>query len=159
MKKIFVAVLFLSSVIKASDKPYYFYNPDQEYGSELRFSPFTLWVNGSFDILRNGGHYKDIFKPNFGLHLIGNGMQFVKLSEWYDYHQYSYPKLLSFATTTTYHLFNEIFENGSFKGTNVDPISDILIFNPLGMLLFSTSAFKEFFFEKLPLLDWSLQRS
>lgn len=204
MKKILTAILFLSSILCASDHTYYFYNPEQDYGSELRFNPLTLWFNGSFDILRNGGHTKDIFNqyykigctnvlenithpiknineyglndflhreifnittdsyesqflPNIGLHLIGNGMQYVKLSEWYDYHQYPYPKLLSFATTTTYQLFNEIFENGNFVGTNVDPISDMLIFNPLGMLLFSTTTFKKFFSEKLPLLDWSLQ--
>jgi len=121
MKKIFVAVLFHSSVINASDKPYYFYNPDQEYGSELRFNPLTLWVNGSFDILRNGGHSKDIFNQPYKVgceNVVQNITHpFANIKE-YGVKDFLHP---------TYQLFNEIFENGSFEGTNVDPISDMLI--------------------------------
>ena len=208
LKKISIRNLILFLVLLwthaiADTTSYYFYKPDIDYGSESLFNPVYTLIDGSYDILRNGAHTKNIFKqpysdgfnnvmnnisrpiyhikrygwnnfvkreiinlstdvqvsqfmPNIGLHLIGNGMQYVKLYEWYDYHNYPYPKLLSFITTTSYQLINEIVENGSFQGTNVDPISDLLIFNPLGILLFSTNFGKKVFSEKIKLLDWSL---
>jgi len=195
-------ILFTTNAFGAGQK-YYFYHPDLNYGSESTFNPINLFINGSFDILRNGAHTKDIFDqpyragmknvfsnilnpfeniqnygnqkffkreifnlstdtqesqflPNIGLHLIGNAMQYAKLAEWYDYHDYPYPKILSFLTTFSYQLMNETVENGSYSGTNVDPISDMLIFNPLGILLFSTEAGQRFFSTKMPIYDWSM---
>lgn len=192
-----------SSVI-AQGKAYYFYNPLNNFGSDMVFNPLTLMINGSFDILRNGNMTRDIFQlqynngfknvvsnithpkdniekygwnnfrsdeifnaklnvdrmqflPNYSLHIIGNGMQYVKLAEWYDYHHYPHPFLLSFATTLCYQFFNEAIENSSFKGANVDPIADMLIFNPIGFFLFSTEFGKEFFSKKIPVYDWSCQ--
>lgn len=199
-------ILFFNtcSITYSQDKKYYFYNPKNNFGSDLYFNPLTLVINGGFDILRNGGHSKDIFNlpykrgfknvsmnilnpienierfgwknflsqeimnislnkttaqfvPNFSSHLIGNGMQYVKLAEWYDYHNVRFPRFCSFVTTTFYQFLNESIENGSFNGTNVDPISDLLIFNPLGILIFSTDFVKNFFSKTLPMYDWSLQ--
>jgi hypothetical protein len=168
------------------------------------FNPISLALNGSFDILRNGGGEKNVFKlpygngfknvfanlthparnirkygwknfasneifnttmnpdkmqflPNYTLHLIGNSMQVVKLSEWYHYHHYPHPYLLSLATTLSYQFVNEAIENGDYRGANVDPIADMLIFNPLGFLLFSTDFGKTFFFKTFPVYDWSGQ--
>ncbi|MDZ7304233.1 MAG: hypothetical protein ONB44_19080 [candidate division KSB1 bacterium] len=97
------------------------------------------------------------FIPNYSHHLIGNGMQYVLLAEWYDYHRVKAPYLCSLVTTTIYQILNEAIENGAYKGTTVDPISDLLIFNPLGILLFSTNFAKKFFSETLSIHDWSLQ--
>ena len=202
-KKIILLMLIVVINASGNDYEYYFYNPDLDYGSESIFNPISLFINGSFDILRNGAHNKNIFDqpyktgfnnvidnvlhpidnirnygvknflnreifnlevnknesqflPNIGLHLIGNGMQYRKLAEWYDYHEYPTPNLLSIITTISYQLVNEIVENGSYSGTNVDPISDMLIFNPLGILLFSTKAGQEFFSTKMPIYDWSM---
>ncbi len=126
--------------VSADDYEYNFYNPDINYGSESIFNPVSLFINGSFDILRNVGHTKNVFDqpyetgfnnvidnifnpidnirnygvknfvnckifnlrinkneskflPNIGLHLIGNGMQYRKLAEWYDYHKFPTPKM------------------------------------------------------------------
>lgn len=202
-KRIILLGLIFTIIANGDATKYYFYNPDLDYGSESIFNPMTLFINGSFDILRNGAHTKDIsaqpyhtgfdnvidnvfhplenikkygyknflrrevfnlstnsnesqFLPNFGLHLIGNGMQYRKMSEWYDYHGYHYPNLMSMITTVSYQLVNEIVENGDYKGTNVDPISDMLIFNPIGFLLFSTEAGQRFFSTKMPVYDWSM---
>ena len=195
-------ILFCFSSLFAQDKHYYFYNPANTFGSDLMFNPVTLFFNGSFDILRNGGMSKNVWQqpyragfenlfdnllhpaanvqkygtrsffsnevlnlsfnpdkmqylPNYTLHLIGNSMQWVKLAEWYEHHGYPYPQLLSLATTLTYQLFNEAVENGDYRGANVDPIADMLIFNPLGFLLFSSEFGKRFFSETLPVYDWS----
>jgi len=183
---------------------YYFYKPDIKIGSELHFNPGTLFLNGSFDILRNGGHSKDITKiefqkafdnvwwnithagkairqygtkyflgeeifpssfkkdkaqyfPNYGHHLIGGGMLYTKTAEWYDYHGFPYPKTASIITTTAYQFLNEMAENGGYQGVNTDPIADLLIFNPLGIILFEFDGVKRFFSETVPLYDWSLQ--
>jgi len=197
-------LIVLAASVYAQDKAYYFHHPENNFGSDMFFSPFSILFNGSFDILRNGGHTKNItklpyeagmnnvwqnishpfknidaygtqkfmrreifnlnfnpkemqFVPNIMNHTIGNGMQYVKLAEWYDAHEVPAPYVLSFVTTTTYQFINESNENGSGRGTNVDPISDMLIFNPLGFLLFSFDGVKYFFSNTVPLYDWSPQ--
>ena len=190
-------------------KKYYFYHPEITYGSEPMLSPAVLFINGAFDVLRNGGHENNgetinIFKldyrqgftniwenvskpayhisrygwnrflkqevfpaslkpnkaqwvPNYGHHIIGSGMLWVRMAEWYDFHGYPSPKLLSFVTTTAYQIMNEALENNHSRLTNVDPIADLLIFNPLGFVLFSFDAVKEFFSHTVRMYDWSLQ--
>jgi len=204
-----ILILLLSTLCQAQQKKYYFYHPEINYGSELVSNPVTLLLNGSYDILRNGGHENnnetiDIFKldykqgirnvwdnitspayhinkygwdrflkqeifptsldqdkaqwlPNYGHHIIGSGMLYVRTAEWLDYHGYSHPFLLSFLITTTYQYINESLENNHSDKTNVDPIADILIFNPLGFLVFSSDAVKRFFSETVAMYDWSLQ--
>jgi len=95
--------------------------------------------------------------PNYGNHLVGHGMKYVRLSEWYDYHNFSHPKVWAFFTSFSSAYLNEVIENGSNTAVNADPIADMLIFNPLGILLFSTDWAKKFFSSTLPLYDWSLQ--
>jgi hypothetical protein len=108
--------------------------------------------NLSFDPSK--GH----FLPNIANHVLGNGMLYVKMAEWYDYHNYTYPKLWSFTTTTIYQVMNEVIEHPSGKQyINVDSISDLLIFNPLGFILFSFDRVNTIFTQTLPIYDWSLQ--
>ncbi len=95
--------------------------------------------------------------PNYGHHIIGSGILWVRMAEWYDYHGFSHPFLWSFVSTTAYQLMNEVLENNHFKGSNVDPIADLLIFNPLGFLLFSFDSVREFFSQTVRMYDWSLQ--
>jgi hypothetical protein len=96
--------------------------------------------------------------PNYGLHLIGGGMAYRKLWEWYDYHGYPLPSVLSAVTTMSYHYINEIIENGpGCFCLRVDPIADLLIFDPLGIILFSFDSIAEFFATNLNLNDWSNQ--
>ena len=188
----------------SQEKKYYFYNPQNNFGSEIMFNPFSVILNGGYDVLRNGIHSKNIFQqhyktgsqivlksllnpldtinkygwrkfltsevfpvstnaddfqyfPNYANHLVGHGMKYVKLSEWYDYHGASYPKMFAALTSLSYVFLNEVIENGNNTYINVDPVADMLIFNPLGILLFSYDGVKKFFSETLPLYDWSLQ--
>jgi len=198
-----IIVIFLFAPLIASD--YYFYRPENNFGSDLYFNPWNMTINGSFDILRNGAlQTKDLrdvplglgaenvwrnirspinsidqygwddflsrefmnfdlapetayFLPNIFNHIIGNGMLYVKAQEWFDYNGYRHPALLSFFMTTTYQFVNEAVENGPSQSINVDPISDLLVFNPLGILLFSFDGPKRLFSKILRVYDWSLQ--
>ena len=197
-------ILILFQDLFAGQQKYYFYDPQKNYGSEVMFNPGTVFLNGGFDVLRNGQKSKvvwdqpysnglknvwynithpiqqveafgwkrfltsEIFPlstdaerlqyfPNYGNHLIGHGMKFIRLAEWYDSHGIKFPHLSAGLTAFGYAYLNEIVENGHHDGVDVDPIADMIFFNPLGMLLFSTTWAKKFFSETIPLYDWSLQ--
>ena len=101
---------------------------------------------------------KSQFLPNIANHVLGNGVLYVKLEEWYAHHNFHHPRLMSFGTTTFYQVMNEIVEHPSGNRTvSVDMIADLLFFNPIGILLFSFDNVKYFFSNTLPIQDWSLQ--
>ena len=95
--------------------------------------------------------------PNYQQHLIGGGMLYTKMKEWYQMHNYPAPWLLSSITLMAQHFFNEVMETGPSEVVSVDEISDIYIFDLGGIALFSFDAVNEFFRDKLNLADWSLQ--
>ncbi|MBN1894630.1 hypothetical protein JW906_09045 [bacterium] len=101
--------------------------------------------------------HQSYYWPNYTLHLIGGGMSYRMMREWYEQHHYPGAAYWSVATITAYHLFNEIVENNTFQGNNVDPIADLYLFDPLGILLFSRDGITGFFSEVLNLSDWSYQ--
>lgn len=199
-----IFIILLAGNLFSQHSNYYFYKPDARIGSDYYFNPLNMVLNGSYDILRNGTHSKDLSKirysigienvwwnithpvkaidqygwkyflseeifplsvrkneaqyfPNYFHHAIGGGMLYVKTAEWYNYHGFPYPKTASILTSTIYQVINEAIENYSYKGVNTDPIADILIFNPLGYILFESDAVKRFFSQTAPLYDWSLQ--
>ncbi len=208
---ILIGVLVTANFVFAQKKhpEFYFYRPEIDYGSEAISNPFTIFLNGGFDILRNGSHQNngetnDIFKldyrtgfsnvwdnitspayhisrygwsrflseevvptslnrnkaqwvPNYGHHILGSGMLWVRMAEWYQFHKYPHPYFLSFLTTTAYQFLNEALENNHSTITNVDPIADLLIFNPLGFIVFHFEAVRRFFSQTVRMYDWSLQ--
>lgn len=95
--------------------------------------------------------------PNYQLHLIGGGMTYRTLQDWYQYHNFKYPRLNAILALSVYHILNEVVENNSYQGNNVDVIADMLIFNPLGVLLFSFDSVAKFFSQTLHMADWSFQ--
>ncbi|MGD0338220.1 MAG: hypothetical protein ABSB78_05475 [Bacteroidota bacterium] len=97
--------------------------------------------------------------PNYSLHLIGGGMEYTMMKEWYEYNNCAYPRLFSIVTLYTYHFINEITENDTYIGDNVDPIADLCLFDVGGIILFSFDNVNEFFSKTLNLADWSLQPS
>jgi hypothetical protein len=48
-------------------------------------------------------------------------------------------------------------ENDAFVGPNVDPIADVLIFDPIGIILFMSDDVTAFFSHTMHLTDWSGQ--
>ena len=99
------------------------------------------------------------FVPNYFLHVVGEGLLFRKLEEWYDRENYPAPTLSALATIFATQFLNEAVENGSYRGANNDPIADILIFNPLGWLLFSSDSVARFFSTTLKTGFWPGQPS
>lgn len=97
--------------------------------------------------------------PNYQLHLIGGGMSFTMLKEWYKDNNIPSAALISGITIMGVHFLNEVIENDAFVGDNVDPIADIYIFDLGGIILFSFDNVNKFFSEELNLADWSLQPS
>ena len=97
------------------------------------------------------------FWPNYTNHLIGGGISYRMMLEWFDAHNFPHGKALALVTIMSYHLLNEIIENDDYQGTNVDPIANSWIFDPLSILLFSNDTVLRFLSNKLNLTDWSFQ--
>lgn len=97
------------------------------------------------------------FIPNLADHVIGYGMQYAKVSEWYNAHGYGSPVLLGIGTSLVYQFINEVVQNGGISYVNVDCVADSYIYNTLGFVLFSFDDMKRFFSETMQLNDWSLQ--
>jgi hypothetical protein len=97
--------------------------------------------------------------PNYTLHLIGGGMSYRMMESWFYYHNYPHPKIFSLLTLTAYHFLNEVVESNDYVGYDPDPIADMYIFNPLGILLFSSNTVSRFFSQTLNMADWSYQIS
>jgi hypothetical protein len=97
--------------------------------------------------------------PNYGLHLIGGGMTYSALREWYEDHQVPWPRVWSAATVLASALVNETIENKNVRGYNTDAIADIYVFDIGGIILFSFDAVNRLFSRHMIMSDWSLQPS
>lgn len=95
--------------------------------------------------------------PNYSLHLLGGGMEYRALWEWYDDWNVPLPALFSAATLMAAAFVNETLENKGVRGYNTDAIADIYFFDLGGILLFSFDGVAKFFSRDLILSDWSLQ--
>lgn len=120
---------------------------------EEGFSEFVTTQILPFSV--NGG--KAYYWPNYTLHLLGGGMSYRMMEEWFEAHRFPHPTLHALLTLSVYHLLNEVVENSAFVGYNTDPIADMYIFNPAGILLFSSDRVSRFFSHTMNLVDWSFQ--
>jgi hypothetical protein len=129
-------------------------------------NPFkAIGVHGWADFLEREiipvslNSHKAHYWPNYTQHLIGGGMSYRLYVEWFRYHGYYHPKMLSVMTIAAYHVLNEVVENNDYVGWTTDPIADLYVFDPLGMLLFSFDSVARFFGQTLHMADWSYQPS
>ncbi len=95
--------------------------------------------------------------PNYTLHVVGGGMSYAMMGEWYDQHGFGHPRWWAGGTMAVYHLLNEVVENDDRAGPTTDAISDLYLFDPAGILLFSHDGVNRFFSGTLHLRDWSTQ--
>ncbi len=95
--------------------------------------------------------------PNYTQHLIGGGMSYRLLHEWFRWHAYPRPRLWAIGSITAYHVLNEVVELDAYDGYTTDPIADLYLFDPLSCLLFSSDRVASFFAETLQMQDWSFQ--
>jgi len=93
--------------------------------------------------------------PNYTLHLLGGGMSYRMMIEWYRYHGFDHPKAWSIGTMAIYHMLNEVTENSYGEGYTTDPVADVYFFDIVSKVLFSSDSVARFFGETLNLRDWS----
>ncbi len=93
--------------------------------------------------------------PNYTNHLLGGGMSYRMMEEYYRYHGHKHSKRWAGATLFVYHFLNETVENNSRLGPNTDPVADFWLFNTTGIWLFNKDGVARFFSEKLHFTDWS----
>jgi hypothetical protein len=95
--------------------------------------------------------------PNYTLHLIGGGMTYVMVREWYAQHAVTHPQACAVGTMAVYHLLNEVVENDRRPGPTTDALTDLYVFDPASILLFSHEGVCGFFSRRLHMRDWSSQ--
>lgn len=95
--------------------------------------------------------------PNYGLHLIGGGVTYRMLSEWFDHEGVPAPGAFSALTMYAAALVNESLENKRFVGPNTDCLADLYVFDLAGILFFSIDPVARFFSRSVIVADWSLQ--
>lgn len=98
--------------------------------------------------------------PNLQLHLLGGGFNSARIEDWYAAHGYSNPGLLAALTTMTAATLNEAAElEGTSSHFSTDPLADMLLFDPAGILLFRCDAVRSFFAHRVEMANWPLQPS
>lgn len=134
----------------------------------------NLWMNVSdpFSAIRHDGWgdflREEIFPfststegarywPNYTQHLIGGGMSYRMTQEWFRAHGSSRPGWWAVGTMVAYHVLNETVETSDYRGWTTDPVADLLVFDPGGILLFSSDRVSRFFGQALHMTDWSYQ--
>ena len=95
--------------------------------------------------------------PNYTLHLVGGGMTYVTMREWYEAHGFTHPSAWAGASLTVYHVLNEAVEAANRDAYSTDGIADLYLFDPAGVLVFSRPGVARFFGRTLQLRDWSTQ--
>jgi hypothetical protein len=97
--------------------------------------------------------------PNYSLHLIGGGMTYTSLREWFEDYGVPAPRVFSAVTLMASAFVNESLENKGVVGFNTDCIADLWVFDIGGIILFSFDWPNRFFSHTVVIADWSLQPS
>ncbi len=95
--------------------------------------------------------------PNYTNHLIGGGMSYRMMREWFRAHGFRHERSWALLTIHAYHLLNETVEMNDKRSLRADPIADVYLFNTAGILLFESDTVSRFFSRTLNLADWSFQ--
>ncbi len=95
--------------------------------------------------------------PNYSLHLIGGGARNRAFTEWYDAHDFAAPAVWAWGTTMFHAIAVETVEHYGKSRPTVDPVADMLLFDPAGALLFTSDHVARFFSHTLNMAIWSGQ--
>jgi hypothetical protein len=99
---------------------------------------------GAWNVVRNellplsdeGSAGGGAWTANWGLHFFGSGIVSARMREWYALHGSAHPELAADISMFAAHLLNEITEASLYDGYREDPLPDLFLFDPLGMLVF-----------------------
>ncbi len=97
------------------------------------------------------------YVPNYCLHLVGGGARHRAFTEWYDAHSYPAPWAWAWGTTIAHAFAVEAVEHYNETVPTVDPVADMLLFDPAGALLFTSDHVARFFSQTLHMGIWSGQ--
>lgn len=96
--------------------------------------------------------------PNYQLHLVGGGMRYAALEEWWSSHGCEHPAIAAAATTMVADYMNEVSEISNNPSSRVaDPVADLYFFDIGGILLFRIDAVKDFCSRTIQVMNWPLQ--
>jgi len=122
-------------------------------GATIKEYGVSRWIRNELLPLTFGGKGGQ-WEPNYHLHLFGAGMTYARTAEWYEQHGVPHPRIASALTLTIDHVTNELVENFGHVGYNEDGLTDILIFNPAGMLLWNTEWMQRTFSGRVEMTNW-----
>ena len=115
------------------------------------------WLKREF--LPSGRVWEWAWAPNYGGHLIAGGITYRYLEEWFEAHRVPAPAFSSAAYLMGTMLVNEAIEHQGNPHGSGHGVADLLVFDPLGILLFRIDGVARFFQEGLHAADWSPQVS
>ena len=124
----------------------------RQYGTRnwVRFEllPLSLKAGG-------GGQWV----PNYQLHLFGGGVTYVRLIGYFEQRDFPYPRTAAALTSMAGHFVNEMVENTALTGGSIDAMTDLLIFDPLSILLWNSDRVQRFVGERIEVTEWAGQPS
>ncbi|MEO9885215.1 MAG: hypothetical protein ABJK11_14050 [Balneola sp.] len=97
--------------------------------------------------------------PNYSLHLIGGGMEYARMTDYFSHHNFQNPRLWAAVTSLTEQFLNESVEMVGKKKLSYSAVSDFYFFDIPGIILFSFEPVQRFFSEKIVLRSWLGQAS
>ena len=123
----------------------------------------TVRAYGTEDFIRDQVvpgtfHWNNLqYVPNYFLHMMGGGARHRAFYEWYGAHDFPAPWVWAWGTTAAHAFAVEAVEHYSETNATVDPVADMLIFDPLGAMLFTNDSVSGFFSHTLHMGIWSGQ--
>lgn len=124
----------------------------RQYGTRdwIRYEllPLSLKYNG-------GGQWA----PNYQLHLFGGGVTYVRLIGFFEQRDFPYPRIAAGLTSMTGHFLNEMVENTGLTNGSIDAMTDLLIFDPLSLILWNSDRVQRLVGERVEVTEWSGQPS
>ena len=154
---------YFNSAFDTIQNPYYFTQKDFLRRHQKVYN-YTLHPHRS---IKSGGGYWKLFKdefvssrsfPNYFLHTIGGGHDFIKLKEWYQDNNFPSPYIFSFITTYIAAFGNEALESSGSKYVGPhDHIADLLFFDLAGKIIFLNDDVVIFFRDEMGLVMWPYQ--
>ena len=95
--------------------------------------------------------------PNYIGHVFEGGVTNQKIEEWYRVHGIPMPGVAAFLTTMTSAVINEMYSHPGVNQGSASTAMDLLLFDPLGILLFRHDRVSRFFSKRLGARIWSGQ--
>jgi hypothetical protein len=95
--------------------------------------------------------------PNYGGHLLEGGMTYRRLAEWNEVHDVPIPRVSAAVVTMAAAYINEMYAHPGYVEGTAATGSDLLFFDPLGIVLFSLDGFAGFFAGPLKGNIWATQ--